>query len=220
VGGRWQIFSADADGTNKNVVQLTTAGDNYSPQWSSEYDKLIFMSTQAGSWELFSMMPDGSNKTRLTNNPAFDHFLNVACPWQTIIKTMTVQIGPNDGDSLSFVLRPTMPVNLGIDALNVSSSSFASTSVDRIDTAIDKLNAYRSEIQTVAAGLQRFSNSRQSEKHGLENNVSTIVNTDDALEQATKIKASITQYVAAASIIHSNLISQKASEFLIGTIGK
>lgn len=218
IAGRWQLFKANADGSGEVQLTNTAAGHNYMAQWSSDYESLIFITSRTGNWEVYSMNADGSSQKNLTSNAAYDTTADEPYAWYSILNKLSVQIGPDNGDTTSIILRPAMPINLGIEGLNVSDTSFASITLDRIDGAIEKINSYRAEIATMTAGLHRFSEANSSELSGLDKTISTIENTDDALEQANITKATITQYFSISSVVHSNLTTQKASEYLIDYI--
>jgi Tol biopolymer transport system component len=72
--GSYQIFTMNPDGTGKVQLTNTMGGiGNFSPDWSSTVDKIVFVSTRdGGNGELYVMNPDGSQQTRLTNNHVTD----------------------------------------------------------------------------------------------------------------------------------------------------
>ena len=68
-GGSPDIYLMDPDGGN--VQQLTHApGDDGSPNWSPDGEKIVFISTRDGNSEIYVMDADGGNETRLTETPA------------------------------------------------------------------------------------------------------------------------------------------------------
>ncbi|MFA6448516.1 MAG: hypothetical protein WCX65_03525 [bacterium] len=215
VAGKWQIFSVNSDGTNEALLSPNPLANDLYMSWSPEYDRIIFQTSRNGAYEIYSMLPDGSKQTRLTNNPALDYIQNTLRAQQSALQRVSTQFGPDNGDKLTFALRPVMPVNIGIEDLNVSNQNFAAISVTRCDSAIDKLVGYRSEVRTLINQFQRLSNITKIEKNASGEFISNITGADDALEQAVKVRKSITQYIAASAIAHANLINQKASEFLI-----
>jgi Tol biopolymer transport system component len=219
VAGNWQLFSANSDGSG--ATQLTNSAlHNYLPSWSAKYDKLLFLSARTGDWDVFTMNTDGTSQTNLTNNPAFDTVTNETFAWHTILKVMTIQTGPNNGDTLDFLLRPTMPKNIGIDDLNVSNQNFAAISVNRCDSAIVKLTNYRTEVRTMVGELKNLAAITEDEKKGDGEFISRITNTDDALAQAERVKLSITQYFAISALAQANVIRDKTTEFLLGSVNK
>ena len=69
--GNFEIYSMDADGGGQ--TRLTEdAGEDYSPAWSPDGQRLAFVSTRDGNAEIYVINADGSGQTRLTNNTAGD----------------------------------------------------------------------------------------------------------------------------------------------------
>lgn len=68
--GDSEIFAAPPIG---DIIQLThnTSAD-YSPSWSADGSKIVFMSRRDGNAEVYKMDADGDNERRLTNNLAED----------------------------------------------------------------------------------------------------------------------------------------------------
>lgn len=63
-GGTFDIYSINADGSNE--IRLTNQNDNYSPQYFSDNNSIVFSSSN-GSWSgIYKMNIDGSNKQLLT----------------------------------------------------------------------------------------------------------------------------------------------------------
>ena len=61
----------NADGTG--AAHLTeNQAFYYSPAWSPDGNKIIFMRQRSGNDDLWAMNPDGSNQSNLTNEPAAD----------------------------------------------------------------------------------------------------------------------------------------------------
>ena len=67
----YDIFSADADGTN---LQRLTSADGYDAEAtvSPKGDKIVFTSTRDGDPEIYTMNLDGSDQTRLTFQKGYD----------------------------------------------------------------------------------------------------------------------------------------------------
>jgi TolB protein len=61
-----QIFTVQADGRNRK--QLTSRGGNFLPAWSTDGQKLAFVSTRSGSPEVWIMDTDGTNAKQLTSS--------------------------------------------------------------------------------------------------------------------------------------------------------
>jgi len=69
--GNSEIYSMDADGGGQ--TRLTEdGGEDFSPAWSPDGQRLAFVSTRDGNSEIYVMNADGSGQTRLTNSTAGD----------------------------------------------------------------------------------------------------------------------------------------------------
>ncbi len=67
-GGDWEIYRANADGSNETRL-TNSAGNDLSPAWSPDGTLIAFSSYRDGNMEIYVMnASDGSNPTRLTFN--------------------------------------------------------------------------------------------------------------------------------------------------------
>jgi Tol biopolymer transport system component len=72
--GRWQIWSMNADGSNKRQLThvLVRPGGQYGAHfgaWSPDGKQIFFSSDHEGSLDIYVMNADGSGQTRLTDQP-------------------------------------------------------------------------------------------------------------------------------------------------------
>lgn len=66
--GSYEIFVADADGSNKQ--RLTTHGDpDKAPSWSPDGERIAFQSRRTGNYDLFVIGADGTGLRQLTHSP-------------------------------------------------------------------------------------------------------------------------------------------------------
>jgi uncharacterized repeat protein (TIGR01451 family) len=68
--GTFQIFSMNPDGTE--VWQMTSKGENTSPDWSPDGARIVFTSYRDDQAEIYLMGYDGTNQTRLTWDGDYD----------------------------------------------------------------------------------------------------------------------------------------------------
>ena len=73
VGGKYDIFVMDADGTNQTNLTNDSGSLDYWPSWSPYGSKIVFQKRLTGpNDEIFVMNSDGSLQTNLTNSGAYD----------------------------------------------------------------------------------------------------------------------------------------------------
>ncbi len=217
IAGTWDIFSVNADGTGEVNVSNRIRND-YQPEWSPDYTKILFSSNFTLNWDMWTMSVTGASKFNVTSNPATDYNQLSKKTWNSIIYKYPAQIGPNEADTMDIILKPTLPVNIGIEGLNVMSQNFSNISISRCDAAIDKLVSYRSEVRTAMQGLQRLADSSGYTKSGEDKMISNIRNTDTAAEQAELVRNNITQFFGTSILAQAANISRNAAEFLIDNL--
>jgi Tol biopolymer transport system component len=62
--GNWDIFVANADGSNPIRVS-TNPGDDGLPTWSPDGNVIAFVSQQAGEWAIWVTLPTGEDQRQL-----------------------------------------------------------------------------------------------------------------------------------------------------------
>lgn len=72
VDGNWRIFVMDADGSNQTPLTSGEEGDDTSPVWSPDGQKIAFVSTRDGNREIYVMDTSGQNEINVTRHPADD----------------------------------------------------------------------------------------------------------------------------------------------------
>jgi Tol biopolymer transport system component len=71
--GEWEIWLADADGSN--AVQLTSMGAvSGSHRWSPDGRRIVFHSNLEGQWDIYEISAAGGKPRNLTSHPATDGF--------------------------------------------------------------------------------------------------------------------------------------------------
>ena len=71
--GWWDLYSMDADGSNKTQLTTHESGE-WSPRWSPDGLRIAFVSQRDGHDSIHIMESDGTNETRLTENNRHDEY--------------------------------------------------------------------------------------------------------------------------------------------------
>jgi TolB protein len=72
VGGRRDIYVANADGTDLRQITETPDFDELDPAWSPDGTKIVFQANPDAQWDIYVMNADGSHRRRLTTDVAND----------------------------------------------------------------------------------------------------------------------------------------------------
>ena len=68
----WRVYIMDADGSNATAITPEGEGDDTSPVWSPDGQKIAFVSRRDGNREIYVMDADGENLANVTRHPADD----------------------------------------------------------------------------------------------------------------------------------------------------
>lgn len=71
VDQNWLIYVMNADGSGATALS-PGGGDDTSPIWSPDGQKIVFVSRRDGNREIYAMDPDGQNMVNITRHPADD----------------------------------------------------------------------------------------------------------------------------------------------------
>jgi Tol biopolymer transport system component len=69
--GDWEVYLMNPDGTNQHNITKST-GDDYSPNWSPDGSRIVFVSERTGYAELWIMNADGSDQHQITDDKTFN----------------------------------------------------------------------------------------------------------------------------------------------------
>lgn len=126
-------------------------------------------------------------------------------------KTITFQIGANDGQTISIDLKDMRPESLEIKDFTVSG---ASITLKTIDNAISKVSSFRSDLGAVQNRLEHTINNLAVSEENLQAAESRIRDADMAAEMAELTKAQILQQAGTAMLAQANMKSQSVLSLL------
>lgn len=116
----------------------------------------------------------------------------------------TLQIGANEGESLTLTLVDVSSSALGIDAVNVRSRERASRSITIIDNAMSKVAKQRAIIGAQINRLEHTIANLTSASTNISGSRSTIVDANIAKEMMNKTKLDIVMQAGAAVVVQAN----------------
>ena len=123
-------------------------------------------------------------------------------------------IGANEGQTITLEIQKMSAEELGIDSLNVQSSDAAATAISKIDAAIAKVSAERSNLGAVQNRLEHTITNLQTMSENLTSAESRIRDVDMALEMTEFTKNTILNQAAQAMLAQANQLPQGVLQLL------
>ena len=123
-------------------------------------------------------------------------------------------IGANEGQTITLEIQKMSAEELGIDSLNVQSSDAAATAISKIDEAIAKVSAERSNLGAVQNRLEHTITNLQTMSENLTSAESRIRDVDMALEMTEFTKNTILNQAAQAMLAQANQLPQGVLQLL------
>ena len=134
--------------------------------------------------------------------------------------TIAVQVGINNtaNDSVDITLGDLSAATLGVDtgAIDLSSSTGAGTAIGAIDTALDTLNGYRSDLGATQNRLESSLSNLENYDQSLSAAESQIRDADFAQEASEMAKYNVMQQAGVAALSQAKNINQSAAQLLQG----
>jgi flagellin len=127
---------------------------------------------------------------------------------------MTLQIGANRGQTMTFGIDDMRSANLGISGLDVSTQAGASNSLDTLDTAIKSVSEQRSALGAAQNRLEHTIKNLDTSAENLQASESRIRDTDMAKEMMQFTKNNILQQAAQAMLAQANQAPQGVLQLL------
>ena len=122
----------------------------------------------------------------------------------TLSGTFTFQVGQNADETIDVAIEAMGQTGLLISGLSVSSASGASTAIDTIDTALDKINTQRATIGATINQLTYASDNLTNISSNITASRSSIMDTDYASASTQLSKTQIIQQAATAMLAQAN----------------
>jgi flagellin len=158
-----------------------------------------------------------SDGNRITLTEAGNAVATLTGAGQLLVGSSQFQIGGNAGQTASLSLGNFSAATLGIDTLDVTSASGATTALTAIDNAIDTLTRSRGDIGSFQRNvLESNIRSLGVAKENLTATESTIRDTDVASEMTNFTKLQILQQSGMAMLAQANSAPQSVLSLLKG----
>ncbi|QTF07990.1 flagellin FliC [Brenneria izadpanahii] len=133
--------------------------------------------------------------------------------------TISLQIGTNDGETISFTLNSASSGDLGggVRDIDVTTADFSGgTTLSDIDAAIAEVDSQRSSLGSIQNRLESTINNLTSTTTNLSDAQSRIQDADYATEVSNMSKAQILQQAGASVLSQANAVPQIALTLLQG----
>jgi len=132
--------------------------------------------------------------------------------------TIAVQVGINNtaNDSVDITLGDLSAATLGVDtgAIDLSSSTGAGTAIGAIDTALDTLNGYRSDLGATQNRLESSLSNLENYDQSLSAAESQIRDADFAKEASEMAKYQVMQQAGVAALAQAKSINMQAAQLI------
>lgn len=128
--------------------------------------------------------------------------------------TITFQVGANAGETITASLFDATASTLNVASLDVTTQSGATTALTAIQSAIDTVSTYRSNLGAVQNRLEHTINNLTTSDENLTSAESRIRDVDMAAEMSNMTKNNILQQAAQAMLAQANQQPQGVLQLL------
>ncbi len=129
---------------------------------------------------------------------------------------VSVQAGPDPGDTITLSPGDLRAATLGIDTLDFSTSSGAGAALPALDAALDAIHSQRSQTGASMNRLESAERLAQTSEFTHIEAASRIVDVDIALEVAEMVKAQIRMQTSIAAFMKINEANRTMMSALLG----
>ncbi|MHB1255828.1 MAG: flagellin N-terminal helical domain-containing protein [Dethiobacteraceae bacterium] len=127
---------------------------------------------------------------------------------------MTLQIGANRGQSMTFGIKDMRTAALGIASVDVSTQAGASNAISSLDGAIRSVSEQRSSLGAAQNRLEHTIRNLDTSKENLQASEARIRDVDMAAEMMEFTKNNILQQAATAMLAQANMAPQAVLQLL------
>lgn len=118
---------------------------------------------------------------------------------------VSFQVGANAGQTIDVAFDQDMSASgLSVSAIDISTASGASAALDTLDTALDTVNSFRSDLGAVQNRFESTINNLATNIENLSASNSRIVDADFAAETAKLSKANVLQQAGISVLAQAN----------------
>ena len=128
--------------------------------------------------------------------------------------TFDIQTGANSSETITLTSTAIDGTNIDASALDVSSSTAATTTLDNVDAALDDVNTARASLGAGQNRLESAVNNLTSNVTNLSDARSRIEDADYSLESTQMAKAQILSQASTAMIAQANQAQQNVLSLL------
>ncbi|MFP7470737.1 flagellin Hag [Niallia taxi] len=128
--------------------------------------------------------------------------------------TATLQVGANDGQTISFSISAMDSTALTVNALSVTDNAAASTSIGQLDDAIKAVSTQRSNLGALQNRLEHTINNLDTSSENLTAAESRVRDVDMAKEMMNQTKNSILAQAAQSMLAQANQQPQGVLQLL------
>ncbi|WP_016995598.1 flagellin [Lysinibacillus boronitolerans] len=127
---------------------------------------------------------------------------------------LTMQIGANENQNLKITVEDMRAASLGVDAIDVTTASKASSAITTINNALEKVSGERSKLGAYQNRLEHTINNLNTSSENLTAAESRVRDVDMAKEMMEQTKNSILSQAAQAMLAQSNQMPQGVLQLL------
>jgi flagellin len=127
---------------------------------------------------------------------------------------MTLQIGANTGQTISFTITTATSASLGVSGIAVSTQASANAAIASLDSAITSISGERSKLGALQNRLERTISNLNSQAENLQASESRIRDTDVAKETISLTRLQILTQAGTAAQAQANSAPQAVLSLL------